>query len=176
MSWYCCVLGGMARNGDHESAAESKDEDVVTNSQNNFKPGQKYPTPSPGSGDRVFYDTLYHQRPESEMAQEWCVYHGTLDLEEAIKTYRLICKRKNREFDYKPTTTPAKKATTERNQRASSSRSGRIIDETNETIDTGKRFLSSLPISLLNRSRSLFDVGGSRFCWNLAYCWRSSES
>jgi hypothetical protein len=135
----------MARNGDHESAAESKEEDLVSNPQNSFKPGQKYPTPSPGSGDRVFYDTLYHQRPESEMAQEWCISHGTLELEEAIKTYRLICKRKNREFDYKPTA-PAKKASTERNQRASSARSSRVIDETNESIDTGN-FSFSLVIS-----------------------------
>eukprot|EP00978_Attheya_sp_CCMP212_P023475 scaffold71976_cov55-Attheya_sp.AAC.1 len=39
-----------------------------------LKPGQKYPTPTPGFGDRVFYETLYRQRPESNMAQEWCVY------------------------------------------------------------------------------------------------------
>jgi hypothetical protein len=39
-----------------------------------LKPGQKYPTPTPGFGDRVFYETLYRQRPESIMAQEWCVY------------------------------------------------------------------------------------------------------
>jgi len=36
-----------------------------------LKPGQKFPTPTPGFGDRVFYETLYRQRPESEMAQEW---------------------------------------------------------------------------------------------------------
>lgn len=38
-----------------------------------LKPGQKHPTPTPGNGDRVFYETLYRQRPDSEMAQEWCV-------------------------------------------------------------------------------------------------------
>ena len=42
-------------------------------------PGQRYPTPSPGNGDRVFYETLIEQRPDSEMAQEWCVYYGVLD-------------------------------------------------------------------------------------------------
>lgn len=36
-----------------------------------LKPGQKHPTPTPGFGDRVFYETLLRQRPESVMAQEW---------------------------------------------------------------------------------------------------------
>jgi hypothetical protein len=35
------------------------------------KPGQKFPTPTPGVGDRVFYETLLRQRPDSAMAQEW---------------------------------------------------------------------------------------------------------
>lgn len=120
----------MARNDD--STAESKED--FGNIQNSFKPGQKFPTPSPGSGDRVFYDTLLQQRPDSEMAQEWCVSHGTLELEEAIKLYRIICKRKNREFD--PTPLPTKKTSTEKTQRAPA-RSNRVIDETNDTIDTG---------------------------------------
>jgi hypothetical protein len=34
-------------------------------------PGQKHPTPTPGFGDRVFYETLLRQRPESAMAQQW---------------------------------------------------------------------------------------------------------
>jgi hypothetical protein len=38
-----------------------------------LKPGQKFPTPTPGFGDRVFYETLYRQRPESQIAQEWWV-------------------------------------------------------------------------------------------------------
>jgi hypothetical protein len=39
-----------------------------------LKPGQKHPTPTPGVGDRVFYETLLRQRPDSVMAQEWCVF------------------------------------------------------------------------------------------------------
>ena len=35
-------------------------------------------TPSPGNGDRVFYETLLEQNPSSEMAQKWCVHHGVL--------------------------------------------------------------------------------------------------
>lgn len=58
------------------------------------KIGQKHPTPTPGNGDRVFYETLYRQRPESEMAQEWCVNYGVLPEEEAAKLYKKIQKRK----------------------------------------------------------------------------------
>jgi hypothetical protein len=39
-----------------------------------LKPGQKFPTPTPGFGDRVFYETLLRQKPESAMAQEWYVH------------------------------------------------------------------------------------------------------
>lgn len=38
------------------------------------KPGQKYPTPTPGFGDRVFYESLLKQRTDSEMAQDWYVF------------------------------------------------------------------------------------------------------
>jgi hypothetical protein len=58
------------------------------------KIGQKHPTPTPGNGDRVFYETLYKQRPDSEMAQEWCVNYGVLSEEEAAKLYKKITKRK----------------------------------------------------------------------------------
>ena len=43
-----------------------------------LKPGQKYPTPTSGAGDRVFYETLLRQKPDSLMAQEWCLAHGLL--------------------------------------------------------------------------------------------------
>ena len=43
-----------------------------------LKDGQKNPTPTPGNGDRVFYETLLKQRPDSVMAQEWCMYNGVL--------------------------------------------------------------------------------------------------
>ncbi len=58
------------------------------------KIGQKHPTPTPGNGDRVFYETLYNQRPDSEMAQEWCVAYGVLSDEDAAKLYKKIQKRK----------------------------------------------------------------------------------
>ena len=43
-----------------------------------LKPGQKYPTPTSGAGDRVFYETLLRQKPDSVMAQEWCLAYGVL--------------------------------------------------------------------------------------------------
>eukprot|EP01031_Cornospumella_fuschlensis_P024359 gene24359-29444_t len=59
-----------------------------------WKAGQKFPTPSPGNGDRVFYESLLQQRPESEMAQEWCVSYGILPLAQHNKVYIQVCKRK----------------------------------------------------------------------------------
>jgi hypothetical protein len=61
-----------------------------------LKPGQKHPTPTRGFGDRVFYETLLRQKPDSQMAQEWCVAHGVLPLEEAQKLYKAILKRKGK--------------------------------------------------------------------------------
>eukprot|EP01039_Chlorochromonas_danica_P010934 gene10934-12156_t len=75
-----------------------------------WKAGQKFPTPSPGNGDRVFYESLLQQRPESEMAQEWCLAYGVLPADQAKRLYTTICNRKG----VKPVlTSPVKgKATT----------------------------------------------------------------
>lgn len=61
-----------------------------------LKPGQKFPTPTRGFGDRVFYETLLRQKPESEMAQEWCVNYGVLPLVDAERLYKVILKRKGK--------------------------------------------------------------------------------
>ena len=75
--------------------SESPLEGTLTAAASAFKlPGQRYPTPSPGNGDRVFYETLIEQRPDSEMAQEWCVYYGVLDASRAAALWALIQKRK----------------------------------------------------------------------------------
>jgi hypothetical protein len=44
--------------------------------------------------NRVFYETLLEQRPESEMAQDWCLAYGVLDSKRAAKLYEYYCKRK----------------------------------------------------------------------------------
>jgi hypothetical protein len=56
--------------------------------------GQKYPTPTPGFGDRVFYETLLKQRPDSIMAQEWCVAYGVLPWEQTSQLHAQILHRK----------------------------------------------------------------------------------
>ena len=62
------------------------------------RPGQKFPTPSPGAGTRVFYETMLTQQPESFIALKWCTEHGvypTLAPEEAVKELeRRTAKRK----------------------------------------------------------------------------------
>jgi len=47
-----------------------------------FKPGQKKPTPPPADATRVFYESLYTQNPDSEMAARWCIEFGVLDASE----------------------------------------------------------------------------------------------
>ena len=49
-------------------------------------------TPSPGNGDRVFYETLLEQRPDSEMAQKWCVHHGVLGIFARMYVCMYVCK------------------------------------------------------------------------------------
>ena len=88
--------------------AESKDEDLddmVIGGNADFKPGQKYPTPAPANGDRVFYESLLDQKPESEMAQEWCLSYGVLPIDKAEKLYKSVCQRKG----IKPNQSPATK-------------------------------------------------------------------
>ena len=64
--------------------------DISTIDTKSFKSGQKFPTPSPGNGDRVFYETLLKQKPESEMAQEWCVLYGVLEPDDASRLQKII--------------------------------------------------------------------------------------
>ncbi len=43
---------------------------------------------------RIFYETLLQQRPNSAMAQDWCVAHGVLEGGDAVRAYLQVCKRK----------------------------------------------------------------------------------
>ncbi|CAM9508750.1 unnamed protein product [Ectocarpus sp. 12 AP-2014] len=58
------------------------------------KAGQKHATPPPGQADRCFYETLLKQKPESHMAQDWCLAHGVCGAAEADALYKRVCKRK----------------------------------------------------------------------------------
>lgn len=46
--------------------------------------------------DRVFYETLIEQNPNSEMAQEWCLLYGILPFERANALNMVVCKRKGK--------------------------------------------------------------------------------
>ncbi|GAQ82473.1 hypothetical protein KFL_001120170 [Klebsormidium nitens] len=50
-------------------------------------PGQKHDIPAERDPLRVFYESLYNQRPESEMAQFWMMEHGLLDEDLAQKVF-----------------------------------------------------------------------------------------
>ena len=60
----------------------------------NLKTGQKYPTPTPGHADRVFYESLFEQNPNSFMAMEYCINYGILDEEIVAKIYSQYIKLK----------------------------------------------------------------------------------
>ena len=44
----------------------------------------------------MFYETLLKQRPESEMARDWCLQYGIFDEEQAKKEYKAMIKRKEK--------------------------------------------------------------------------------
>ena len=51
-----------------------------------MKVGQIKSTPTPGDGDRVFYESLYKQsNGESQMALKYMVQYGVFDAEKAAK-------------------------------------------------------------------------------------------
>lgn len=79
-------------------------------------------------GDRVFYESLYKQKPSSEMAQEWCVAYGILSEAEALKLHTIICKRKGKPVVNSPIRNEPKKS--------SVSKARRINDDDIEA-DTG---------------------------------------
>jgi len=92
-----------------------------------LKPGQKFPTPTPGFGDRVFYETLLRQRPSSVMAQEWCVNYGVLSVEEASRLHNIILSRKGNKG---VSTSPVKKEVGgEKTKVKRSTKKNKILDD-----------------------------------------------
>ena len=43
-----------------------------------------------GQGDRVFYESLYNQKPDSFMALKWCIEYGVFDEEKAKKEFAVF--------------------------------------------------------------------------------------
>ena len=55
------------------------------------KAGQKFATPSPGAGDRVFYESLYAEKGnKSEMAVKWIIENGVLNGGAHEKLYKEV--------------------------------------------------------------------------------------
>eukprot|EP00594_Rhizosolenia_setigera_P016963 CAMPEP_0178953798 /NCGR_PEP_ID=MMETSP0789-20121207/8621_1 /TAXON_ID=3005 /ORGANISM="Rhizosolenia setigera, Strain CCMP 1694" /LENGTH=123 /DNA_ID=CAMNT_0020635101 /DNA_START=190 /DNA_END=561 /DNA_ORIENTATION=- len=94
----------MARKVKEEDTSE---DDRIDPNSIELKPGQKFPTPTPGFGDRVFYETLLRQRPDSIMAQEWCVHYGVCPKEEAETLYLAMMQRKGKKVS--PSKSPSRK-------------------------------------------------------------------
>ncbi len=46
-------------------------------------PGQTKATPEENDPLRIFYESLYNQKPSSKMAEQYCLEHGLLSLEKA---------------------------------------------------------------------------------------------
>ena len=85
---------GAAAAAANEAKDEAPKEGQTLGTLDNPKPGQIKITPSPGNGERVFYETLLEQRPDSEMAQDWCLQNGVLDEKAAARLMAVIAKRK----------------------------------------------------------------------------------
>ena len=116
------------------AANEAKDEGSLTKegqtlgTLDNPKPGQIKITPSPGNGERVFYETLLEQRPDSEMAQDWCLQNGVLDEKAAARLMAVIAKRKANPPSQKKAPPPAAAAAAAASKSGSSSRGKKSSD------------------------------------------------
>ena len=81
-----------------EKTKVGKDESGMINMQfgeEDRRPGQKYPSPSPGEGMRVFYESLLIQRNDSKIALKWCTEHGVYPVYEpeiAVKMLQKLAK------------------------------------------------------------------------------------
>ena len=81
-----------------EKTKVGKDKSGIINMQfgeEDRRPGQKYPSPSPGEGMRVFYESLLIQRNDSKIALKWCTEHGVYPVYEpeiAVKMLQKLAK------------------------------------------------------------------------------------
>jgi hypothetical protein len=78
---------------------------------------------SPGSGDFVFYQTLYKEKPESNMALVWCVEHGVFSHEQAAALQKkyLVAKKELLELNRRGLGGGAASASSSRSSSSSSS-------------------------------------------------------
>jgi len=55
--------------------------------------GQKKDTPSEVAGIYIFYNTLYKEQPDSEMAEKWLMEHGCFDDEKQAELFEKYGKK-----------------------------------------------------------------------------------
>eukprot|EP00607_Mallomonas_marina_P007717 CAMPEP_0182416860 /NCGR_PEP_ID=MMETSP1167-20130531/1244_1 /TAXON_ID=2988 /ORGANISM="Mallomonas Sp, Strain CCMP3275" /LENGTH=135 /DNA_ID=CAMNT_0024589989 /DNA_START=100 /DNA_END=504 /DNA_ORIENTATION=+ len=127
--------------GKNDAESKVEEDNSIGNSQLLTKPAQKFPTPSPGNGDRVFYETLLKQRPDSEMAQDWCLAYGILSITEATVLQQKINKRKQtKQSPAKAKPAQSSKTSVTANKSKTSRRRKRDDDDDDdddEAFDTG---------------------------------------
>lgn len=74
--------------------AKDEEEDGEEVDPESKLPGQKYSTPPEGDELRIFYETLYQQKPTSKMAEKWCLEYGVLSYEKANELFNKMKKKK----------------------------------------------------------------------------------
>ncbi|KAJ0024836.1 hypothetical protein Pint_09377 [Pistacia integerrima] len=122
---------------------EEKKEEVQQNGKKREKkvydlPGQKRDPPEERDPLRIFYETLYKQVPESEMAQFWMMESGLLSFDEAKKVFEKKQKRNQQQklsSPTKPISSPvsaSKKKTSESKVGVNQSKKRKVEDESSE--------------------------------------------
>jgi hypothetical protein len=67
-----------------KAAKKQEEEDEEEGGQDDFDlPGQTKATPEENDPLRIFYESLYRQKPTSKMAETYCLEHGIMPLEKA---------------------------------------------------------------------------------------------
>ena len=78
---------------------------------------------------RVFYETLLNQRPESEMAQEWCVLYGVMEEEDAARAYKKMLKRRANKGGGGATANNPSSSSSSKGEKNRKKKKKRILDE-----------------------------------------------
>ena len=71
------------KNQKSKVAQDSVEDEKEGDEDKLWLPGQRHPTPDEGEGTRVFYETMYEQKPGNRFAEKWLLDHGCLPLEKA---------------------------------------------------------------------------------------------
>lgn len=81
----------------------------------------------------MFYETLLQQNPNSEMAQDWCLMYGILEVDAATSLYKKVCKRKGKPI------TPIKTEVTSSSTSKKNDNDKVVPKSTKVTVPTGNK-------------------------------------